>query len=254
LAGRPEEAQAVKALIEVPPPQEKGAQVQYWWRRARLADLEGRETDALAYYQAALYARSEPPKPWRGKTDDNLGDEARALWKDLGGTDTAWAVWSKPPAGKAEELTEGRWEKPPKELSAFELYDLAGKTWRLKELAGKALLINVWATWCGPCLQELPHLQKLYDKLKDRSDIQILTFNVDEDLGLVAPYLKEKGYTFPALAAHNFVYGMLGGVGIPQNWIVDQKGTWQWIQYGFGGDANWEDEMIKRLESTKPAQ
>lgn len=254
LAGQPEEAAAIKALIEIPPTDKKEVRVQYWWNRARLSDLEGHRADALAYYQLALYARSEPPTPQQGKIEDDLGDEAHALWKDLGGTDTAWAAWSKPPSGKPEELTEGRWERPRKELPAFELSDLTGKTWRLKELAGKTLLINLWATWCGPCQQELPHLQKLYDKVKGRSDFQILTFNVDEELGLVAPYLKEKGYTFPVLSAHNFFVNGNGlGEAIPQNWVVDQKGAWQWDQLGYGGDANWEDDMIKRLESTKPA-
>jgi thiol-disulfide isomerase/thioredoxin len=71
------------------------------------------------------------------------------------------------------------------------------------------LLINVWATWCGPCQAELPKLEKLYEKVKDRSDLQILTLTIDEDLGAVAPFMKEKGYTFPVLPAYSFVTGLL---------------------------------------------
>src|ERR1017187_5235504 len=74
-----------------------------------------------------------------------------------------------------------------KDMPAFELADLSGRTWRLKNLEGRAVLINVWATWCGPCQRELPHMEKLYRKLKDRSDLQILTLTIDEDLGAVAP-------------------------------------------------------------------
>jgi len=109
---------------------------------------------------------------------------------------------------------------------------LSGKTWRLKDLAGKKVFINVWATWCGPCQGELPHLQKFYEKVKDRSDIQVLTFNLDDDLGLVAPYMKEKGYTFPVLPAVSTVVTLLDGFAIPQNWLIDPEGVWRWKQIG----------------------
>ena len=121
-----------------------------------------------------------------------------------------------------------------------------GKTWKLKELGGKTLLINLWATWCGPCQAELPHLEKFYQKTKDRKDIQILTFDLDEDLGVVAPYLKEKGYTFPVLPAYSTVVGLLDGFAIPQTWLVDPHGIWQSKQIGFGGgsEADFEKEML----------
>jgi hypothetical protein len=83
---------------------------------------------------------------WHGKLYDELGDESRALWKELGGTDTAFEVWSKPTT-KGQEIAEGIWEKPTRQLPEFELVDLSGKTWRLKGLTGRAVLINVWATW-----------------------------------------------------------------------------------------------------------
>jgi thiol-disulfide isomerase/thioredoxin len=69
--------------------------------------------------------------------------------------------------------------------------------------------IALWATWCGPCNAELPELEKLYEQLTGRTDIQILTFNIDEDEGLVAPYMKEKGYMFPVLPSFSYA--------IPQN-------------------------------------
>ena len=141
----------------------------YWCNRARLEALQNHTQDALAYYQLALQTRTDPPKASHGKLRDDLTDEARELWKAQGGTESAWAVWSKPPSGGTEQLAEGRWEKPTKAIPVFELSDLSGKTWRLKELGGKALLINVWATWCGPCQAELPHLEKFYEKMKDRS-------------------------------------------------------------------------------------
>lgn len=252
-AGQPEAAQSLRANVEGNPPENKDYVSGYWWNRARLAALDNHKQDALAYYQLSLQTRDEPPKAWRGKLRDDVMDEAHALWKELGGTETAWAVWSKPPTRKAAELTEGRWEKPKKELPAFELADLSGKTWRLKELGGKTLLINLWATWCGPCNEELPRLEKFYEKVKDRSDIQILTFDIDEDLGLVAPYLRDKGYTFPVLPAYSVVVSLLDGFAIPQNWVVDPRGVWRWSQIGYGGEtqADFEQDMLQKLDSMK---
>ncbi len=252
-AGQPKAAESLRATIEGNPPQNKKYLSAYWWNRARLAALDNHKQDALAYYQLALQTRDEPPKAWGGKLRDDVMDETHALWKELGGSEPAWAVWSKSPAGKANELVEGRWEKPKKELPAFELADLSGKTWRLKELAGKTLLINLWATWCGPCNEELPRLEKFYQKVKDRSDIQILTFDIDEDLGLVAPYLKDKGYTFPVLPAYSVVVSLLDGFAIPQNWVVDSKGIWRWSQIGYGGEtqADFEKDMLQKLDSMR---
>ena len=252
LAGKADGVETLRASIQGPPPKQKKNESDYWLNRGRLAALDGHKTDALAYYQSALRTRVEPARYRRGKLRDELTDEARALWKEAGGTETAWALWSQPPIAKGQELAKGRWEKAKKPLPPFDLSDLSGKTWRLKSLEGKSILINVWATWCGPCQSEQPKLQKLYDQVKDRSDVQILTFNIDEDAGLVAPFLKEKGYTFPVVVAYNYVNSLLDSIGIPQNWIVDPMGVWRWTQLGFdSAETDWSQSMLQRLESVK---
>jgi thiol-disulfide isomerase/thioredoxin len=253
LAKRPDAVQDYRADLEEGPPKEKKEESGYWTRLARLAVLDGHRQDALLYYQRALQTRLKPPSYDEGKLTDNLMNESHALWKELGGTETAWAVWSKPPAeaAKAADASEARWEKPTQTLPAFQLADLSGKTWRLEDLKGKVVLINLWATWCGPCNAELPELEKLYEKVKGRQDIQILTFNIDEDVGLVAPYLKEKGYTFPVLPAYSYVVNLLNGFAIPQNWVLDPKGSWLWTQIGYGADDAWVQDMIQKLEATK---
>lgn len=252
-AEQPAEAQRFKPFVErdLPARTWEINQSRYWLNRGRLALLEGSKADALTYYQKALHARKKAPNAFEGRVLDDLMDEARALWTQMGGTETAWIVWSKPPAAKIQELAESGWKKPAKPMPAFELADLSGKTWRLKNLEGRAVLINVWATWCGPCQRELPHLEKLYEQIKDRADLQILTLTIDEDLGVVAPFMREKGYTFPVLPAYSFVAGLLDLVAIPQNWIVDTKGEWRWTGAPAVSDAEWEAAMLKQLESAK---
>ena len=254
LSGRTDVVKAIKQFVEGPSPTQEKLQSDYWWNRARLAVIESRKLDALAYYQLSLHARLEAPHYSRGKFRDDLTDEAQALWKATGGTPAAWAVWSSPLASRATELAQKRWETATKTLPAFELADLSGKTWRLRDLSGKAVLINLWATWCVPCQEELPRIQKLYEQLGGRSDIQLLTFDVDEDLGLVAPYLREKGYTFPVVPAYSLVNNLQVGVGydgIPQNWVVDSKGIWRWTQTGYVADDNWDQVILQKLESIK---
>jgi thiol-disulfide isomerase/thioredoxin len=254
-AGQTDEALKLKAAIEAPVPTEKKLLSGYWLNRARLEAIQKHTQDALAYYQLALATREAEPKAFEGKVTDHLKDEAHKLWKEQGGTETAWAVWSKP-AGSTEQAGEGRWEKPTKAIPEFELSDMSGKTWKLKELGGKTLIINLWATWCGPCQAELPQLEKFYQKTKDRKDIQILTFDLDEDLGVVAPFLKEKGYTFPVLPAYSTVVSLLDGFAIPQTWLVDPHGVWQWKQIGFSGgtEADFEKEMLQRTDAASGGQ
>jgi hypothetical protein len=104
-------------------------------------------------------------------------------------------------------------------------------------------------------MSELPHIQKLYEKLKGRDDMVLLSFNVDEEVGLVEPFIKEKGFAFPVLQAYNFVRILLDVNSIPRNWIVDAKGKWQWEQAGFeSSDTGWEAAVLAKIESVKGAK
>jgi thiol-disulfide isomerase/thioredoxin len=255
-AGQPEQALKLKAAIEAPAPEKKSLQSAYWWNRARLEVIQKHTQDALAYYQLALFTRDKAPESSEGKLYDDLTDEAHALWKQQSGTETAWAVWSKQPASDAKQAAEGRWEKATKTIPDFELSDLSGKIWRLKDLRGKTVLITLWATWCGPCQGELPHLEKFYEKAKDRKNLQILTFDIDQDLGIVAPFVKKKGFTFPVLPAYSTVVSLLDGFAIPQTWLVDDSGVWRWRQIGYdgGSDADFEQGIQDKLDAAKAGQ
>ena len=65
--------------------------------------------------------------------------------------------------------------------------------------------------------------------------------------GLIQPFLKEHGYQFPVVLAYNFFSAQLEE-GIPQNWIVDSNGNWQWTQTGMGTSDQWEEMILSKLE------
>jgi thiol-disulfide isomerase/thioredoxin len=127
----------------------------------------------------------------------------------------------------------------------FSLQDTAGHPVRLADLAGKTVFINVWATWCGPCQGELPWVQRLLEAVKDRRDVVVLTFNVDEDPGLIAQYMHEHKFNFPVVLAHSYVDDVMKVELIPKNWIVDGAGMLR-----FERQAGFDDTFVKDTMET----
>ena len=93
----------------------------------------------------------------------------------------------------------------------FYVYDENGKIVNLSDNAGKPIIVNIWATWCGPCIRELPHFDKFYAQYGDK--IQFLMVNCEErdSAPFVREFLKEYGYSFPVLydfdGSANWAYG-----------------------------------------------
>ena len=119
----------------------------YWGAMARLAELEDRKLDAMAYYQSALLERLDSGQlPPSGEKDD-LGEGARQLWNSLGGTDSGWKTWYGRRADALAIQAHLTWEDVNEPLPQFELTDLHGKTWQLADLKGKTVFLNFWASW-----------------------------------------------------------------------------------------------------------
>ncbi len=98
----------------------------------------------------------------------------------------------------------------------------------------------------------MPHLQKLYDTLKDRKDVQVVTFNVDDNLGVVAPFMKENQYTFPVIPAKFLVEQMVPSLGIPLNWILDANGVIRLERVGFDRENySWVEQALQALEKVR---
>lgn len=137
----------------------------------------------------------------------------------------------------------------------FELADLQGRTWRLTDLKGKTAFVNVWATWCAPCRKELPHLQRLYERVKDRPDVVLLTMNVDEKVSEVQPFVAKNAYTFPVIPAHEYVRKTLTTTGIPRNWVIDAGGVWRFDEVGYrDGEDDWVANAERMIEEARTPQ
>jgi peroxiredoxin len=105
----------------------------------------------------------------------------------------------------------------------FTLSDLTGAKWSLKNLRGKVVLVNFWATWCPPCRREMPDMEGLYQRFGPRG-LVILAIS-DEDGGKVQPFIAEKKYSYPILLDPGHKVGQLFRVeGIPKSFVYDRNG------------------------------
>lgn len=107
----------------------------------------------------------------------------------------------------------------------FTLTDLLGKPVKLSSLKGRVVLLDFWATWCGPCRIEMPRVQKLHRDFRAKG-LTVYGVNVGEELTKVRPFLTKNGYTFPMLLDRKRAVAEKYGVnGIPTLVIVDRKGS-----------------------------
>ena len=111
--------------------------------------------------------------------------------------------------------------------SDFKLEDaFTGETISLSKLKGKVVFLNVWATWCGPCREEMPSMETLYDELKGNKDFVMLAVSQDtKGKSAVVPYVEKNGYHFQILLdPENKVGESYNVSGVPETFIIDRKG------------------------------
>jgi peroxiredoxin len=107
----------------------------------------------------------------------------------------------------------------------FTFPGMDGKMVSLSDFRGKVVLVNIWATWCPSCVDEMPSMEKLYQKLKGE-DFEILAVSIDS-LGaeVVAPFMKKYKLTFPALIDSAGAIRMgYRTTGVPESFIIDKDG------------------------------
>lgn len=113
-----------------------------------------------------------------------------------------------------------------KMAAPFALEDLNGRLVTLDDLRGKVVFLNVWATWCGPCREEMPSIETLYDEFKNDKDFVILAVSQDtRGRAAVEPYVEQNGYHFEVLLDPENKVGESYDVGgVPETFIIDRDG------------------------------
>jgi peroxiredoxin len=110
-----------------------------------------------------------------------------------------------------------------RQLVDFTLSDLQGNSWHLRDLKGKVVLVNFWATWCPPCRKEMPDLQALYDKYEDQGFVVVSIS--DEKAAKVQLFISERKITYPVLLDPGRKVNDLFQVeGIPKSFVYDREG------------------------------
>jgi thiol-disulfide isomerase/thioredoxin len=217
------------------------AHYSYWKRLGELDDHENRKEEALNEYRQALLA-------WDlGRAD--LLPKQRGLWKDLGRPDDAWQAW-------VDSIPKYEQNRPPtfafaavhRPLAKIALKDLDGNEWPPDRFASKTTIAVVWATWCAPCVQELPYFAQLVERLKDRTDVQVVSFNTDENPGLAKSFIQKNGYKFPVLIAKNFAEDLMPYLSIPRTWIIRDGSVVEEAE-GWGLSWNqWLDRIVAQVK------
>jgi peroxiredoxin len=140
-------------------------------------------------------------------------------------------------------------------VADFSLLDLQGRTVSLSGLKGKVVFINVWATWCQPCIDEMPTIQRLHDQLQPRG-LEVLTVSLDP-LGaqIVDPFLKKYGLSFPVLLdVKSQIQKLYGTTGVPESFIIDKAGR---LVEKVVGPRDWAHPnvlaMFERLMAAPPS-
>lgn len=105
----------------------------------------------------------------------------------------------------------------------FTITTLQGEGFTLSEQAGKVTFINFWATWCPPCVGELPEIQKLYEDYS-ADDVAFLMISVQEELETVQGFLDDNGYSFPVAIDDGTVSALYPTNGIPFTVVINKDG------------------------------
>jgi peroxiredoxin len=182
-----------------------------------------------------------PPQPERPPTALRILRIALPLSVLLVGILVITQPWSSEQA----ELTVA---KDRRVAPDFTLADAQGANIKLSDYKGKVVLLNFWATWCGPCQVEIPWFEEFENKYKDRG-FTVLGVSVDDDgWKAVKPYIAQKRMNYPVLLGNEKVSDLYGGVdSIPTTLMVDRDGKIAATHVGLESKSTYEKEVVKLL-------
>ena len=233
---------AVKATAEFRPPKISGVFKEDRQRevyRQQLALAMG----ALGW---ALFqtGRKGEAEPWLRQSVETYRDERALKHLAIAFRETGRADEAKKLIADAETLFAEAVRKRMvgQKVDDFRLASTSGRQYSLESLKGKVVPLNFWATWCGPCLQEMPFLRGLYNKYKDKG-IEILSVSIDEFGYRVPPVVTKLKLDFPVFVEPEFGE-RFNAQTVPLNIFIDRQGTLRYRKIGFDNDSEREFETI----------
>lgn len=131
------------------------------------------------------------------------------------------------------------WDGPTPELRAR---TLAGEEVRLGDYAGRTVLVNFWATWCAPCVAEMPSLQRLRDRLAAQR-VEVIAVNYQENAARIQPFLERIGFALPVVRDHDGSLRTAWRVNVfPSTFVIGPDQRVRWVAVG---EVNWDDPQVE---------
>ncbi|MGB9906471.1 MAG: redoxin domain-containing protein [Candidatus Saccharicenans sp.] len=188
----------------------------------------------------------------RGYTGSDIMDLLKQAYLGVKGTDSGWDEYrANLETGATEALRAELQKKMIEEAApAFELKDLEGKAVKLADYQGKVVILDFWATWCGPCLGSFPGMKKLVEEYQKDPSVAFVFVNTWQDEAnkeqVVKEFLEKNQYPFYVLMdTEDKVVADYGVSGIPTKFVIDPRGQIRFKSIGFEGDT---EKMIKEVK------
>jgi thiol-disulfide isomerase/thioredoxin len=189
------------------------------------------------------------------KTSDILHENMREAYIEVHGTDDNFISFVKEAEEESYRYLRGKFAGAMLDETAplFTLTSLGGDPVSLADLKGKVVVLDFWATWCGPCIAAFPYLQKVVDHFSGNDEVIFLAVNtwdgkLEEDrINRVAHFMQENGYSFTVLFDEDTYVREYGVRGVPTRIAVGRDGVIKFRDVGFSGPGMVTD-MIVQIE------
>lgn len=188
----------------------------------------------------------------KGFTNSELMNLLKQAYTGSSGSEAGWEDYKNRIEARATEFLRSQLEKQMVEqpAAAFELKDLEGKTVKLANYKGNVVILDFWATWCGPCLSSFPGMKSLVEEFQSDPSVAFIFVNTwqeeENKVQVVKDFLEKNQYPFYVLIdSEDKVVADYGVSGIPTKFIIDPKGKIRFKSIGFEGDT---DKMVKEIK------